>query len=424
MQSTTYLQVFEHQTLRIHPKGLTERHWRALAAFNEQHDNRYFTLVHRGVRFRQYVGVLQVGDLCLEILPKTDQHSTAQQWQRVLLQLLQCCDLLPQHTLSEACLRLQSSPLLVLYLDAFADAVQGLLHEGLLKQYQQQERLGTTWKGQVNFAQQLQSQWRHPQRVYSRQQVYDLAHPAHQVLYQALQVVHQAWLPPALRQKVGHLLRAFPSQKPCVVTDALIDQLVEQPTLRRYRRALEMARLILMQYSPDLRVGRHLVLALLFDMNQLFERYLQDQLQRYLDPSWTFRAQASKRFWANRRLRPDFWLERGDTRYVLDAKWKILKRPTPSDADLRQMFAYNHSFQTTQSVLLYPNVFALPPRCAAYTAPVTIGGQPHPHYCHVLFVDILTPEGTLNTNIAAQIMEQLRQAQPQARDGLSTSDLF
>lgn len=407
MPSTTYIRVFEHQTVRVQQQGLTERHLRSLAAFNEQHGNRYFTLVHRGVRFQHYVGVLQVGDLCLEILPKTDRHTTPQQWQQVLLELLHACAILPHHTLSEACLALRQSPLLVLYLDAFADAVQALLHKGLLKQYRQQSRNGLHWKGQINFAQQVQKNWRHPQRVYSRQQVYDYQHPAHQVLYQALRMVEQAWLPPSLRHKVAHLLQAFPAQPPLAADHALLDRLIEQPALSHYRHALELARLIVLHHSPDVRAGQHQVLALLFDMNQLFERYLQRQLQRYLDSSWTFRAQHSRPFWANRRLRPDFVLEKDGQRYIMDAKWKLLKRPTPSDADLRQMFAYNHSFQATQSVLVYPNVFALPPRRAAYVAPMVVNGNQQPHYCQVVFVDILDAEGKLNTNLAKQLMDQL-----------------
>lgn len=408
MPPPTYIQVFEHQTLRIAEQGLTERHLRALAAFNERHGNRYFTTLHQKVRFHHYVGVLQVGDLCIEVLPKTDRHTEATQWQQVLLQLLYQCGVLPHYTLSEASLRLQSSPLLLLYLDCFADSIQDLLRVGLLKQYRQQDQNGSHWKGHINFARQVQKNWRHPERVYSRQQVYDYVHPAHQVLYQALQAVLQTALPTGLRQRFQYLERTFPTQPPRRVDEGLLQSLLEQPLLRSYHRALELAQLILLQYSPDVRVGKHRLLALLFDMNQLFERYLERQLQRYLDDSWTLRAQTSRPFWANRRLRPDFWLQQHQQHYILDAKWKILKRPEPSDADLRQMFAYNHSFQATKSVLIYPNVFALPPRQAPFVAPVFIDGQGQSHTCQVVFVDILNDQGQLNTELAAQLMAQIQ----------------
>lgn len=409
MQRATYIQVFEHQTLRLHEQGLTQRHLDALAAYNERHNNRYFTLVHRGLRFRQYVGVLQVGALCIEILPKTDRHPNAQQWQHVLLELLYHAGILSHYQWTRSDLSPQSSPLLSLYIESFTQTVEQLLQSGLTKQYRQQEQNSHRWKGQVNFARHLQKNWRHPQRVYSRLQVYDYQHATHQVLYQTLQTIQQGWIPPVLRQKVNHLLRAFPSQAPRRITNDLIDELLARPALTRYERALELARLIVLPYRSNLQAGTYPVLALLFDMNLLFERYLQHQLRRYLDRSWTLRAQARRRFWADRELRPDLWLEHQGQHYILDAKWKILQQPQPSSADLRQMFAYNHSFRATQSVLVYPNVFDFTPQRAPYVAPLHLNGEAQSHYCQVIFVNILDEQGRLNRSLAKDLMTQLLQ---------------
>ncbi len=402
-----YLQVFEHQVLRLSEQGLTQRHLDALARFNEQHDSRYFTLLHKGVRFRQYVGVLQVGALTIEILPKTDQHANAQQWQRVLLELLQACSMLPIDTLTEAHLQSRSSPLLWFYLNHFLQEVQQLLQEGLVKHYQNKSANGYTWKGQLNFAQQLRHNWQHPERVYSRSQHYDYQHPAHQLLYAALQIIQRLSIDNTLQQRVQHLLRAFPSQQPIRAQARIFEHLYAQPKFERYRRALELARMITLHYSPDLRAGSHAVLAILFDMNQLFERYIQRQLQQQLDKSWLIRAQAAKPFWAQRKLRPDLWLSHEGQHYILDTKWKILKRPAPSDADLRQMFAYNHSFEATQSLLVYPNVFALRKRRAAFAPPLLVEQHAHPHYCTVVFVDILNATGQLNQELAQDLIRHL-----------------
>ena len=408
MATTNYLQVFEHQVLRLNDQGLTQRHLDALAHFNEQHENRYFTLLHKGVRFRQYVGVLQVGNLTIEILPKTDQYASRQQWQRVLLELLQVCSLLPLDTLTEARLQARNSPLLWFYLHHFLNEVQQLLEEGLVKHYQTKSANGNTWKGQLNFAKQLRHNWQHPERVYSNFQHYDYQHPAHQVIYYALEIVQQLTVDATLQQRVRYLLRAFPKQNPIQVKSSVFEQLYAQPKFDRYRRALELARMITLHYSPDLRAGNHAVLAILFDMNQLFERYIQRQLQQYLDKEWLIRAQASKPFWAQRKLRPDLWLSHQGKHYILDTKWKILKRPAPSDEDLRQIFAYNHSFETTQSLLVYPNVFALRKRRAAFAQPLLLAQEAHPHYCTVVFVDILNAAGQLNRQLAQDLVHHLR----------------
>ena len=107
-------QVFEHQTLKIgqHP-NFTEQVWETLIRFNDKHEQRYFTIIHRGVRFRHYVGVIQVGQLTIEILPKADANedlddvTNKNRWQSVLILMLKTCRLLKIESLSNARLQLQ-----------------------------------------------------------------------------------------------------------------------------------------------------------------------------------------------------------------------------------------------------------------------------------------------------------------------------
>ncbi|BDS12014.1 McrC family protein [Aureispira anguillae] len=408
MHNRTYIQVFEHQVLRVDQQQLTQQQLDALAFFNEKHDQKYFTLLHKGVRFRQYVGVLQVGTLTIEILPKTDQYAnTPQNWQKVLLDLLHACQFIKIDALSKAPLKLKTSPLLWLYLELYVQEIERLLFKGLQKNYRKEVANTNRWKGQINFAKQLQKNLTQPHRVYTTQQTYDYQHPVHQVLYKALKIVAQFGVNQQLKSKIQYLIKAFPPQENIVATEHLYQQLYSYPKFKDYHAALDLARMITLQYSPDLKTGSCPVLAILFDMNQLFEHYIYQQLKKHLDDSWTIRAQASKRFWASRNLRPDIWLSHQDQNYILDTKWKILKRPSPSDEDLRQIYAYNHSFQATNSLLIYPNVFALHQRSEAYAQPMLIQGQAKEHYCNVIFVNILNKKGTLNTDIAHDIIQVL-----------------
>lgn len=408
MANHNYIQVFEHQVLRIGDPQLTQQHFDALTYFNEQHEQKYFTLLHKGIRFRQYVGVLQVGELTIEILPKTDQYAdNPQNWQKVLLELLHTCQFIKIDTLSKAPLQLKTSPLLWIYIELFLQEVELLLVKGLQKNYRRESNNSNHWKGQINFQKQLQKNLTQPHKIYTTQQTYDYQHPIHQVIYQALQIVAQFWVSYPIKNKIQYLLNTFPRQTNITITEALYQRLYAQPKFKNYHAALDLARMITLQYSPDLRLGTCPILAILFDMNQLFEHYVYQQLKTHLDESWTIKAQVSKRFWANRNLRPDILLKNNDQNYVLDTKWKILKRPSPSDEDLRQMYAYNHSFEATNSLLIYPNVFGLNRRSEAYAQPLFLKGTVQQHYCKVVFVNILNKKGTLNTNIAQDILQQL-----------------
>lgn len=408
MATSNYIQVFEHQTLRVDKQELTQQQLEALTRFNEQHGQKYFSLVHKGVRFRQYVGVLQVGGLTIEILPKTDQHSpTSHNWQKVLLDLLHACHFIKIDALTKAPLQLNTSPLLWLYIELFVQEIEQLFAKGLQKNYHKVAVNGHTWKGQINFAKQVQKNLTQPHKIYTHQQQYDYNHPIHQVLYLALKIVEQFWVNQSLKHKIRYLLKAFPTQKNIRPTEALFQQFYQLPQYQHYHTALDLAKIITLQYSPDTQFGDCPILAILFDMNQLFEHYIFQQLRQTLPKPWKVQAQVSRRFWANRRLRPDIWLQYGEQNYILDTKWKILKQPTPSDEDLRQMYAYNHSFQATESLLIYPNVFGLPQRTEAYAQPILINEQAQTHYCKVIFIDILNKKGTLNRAIATHIIQQL-----------------
>ena len=124
------IQVFEHQVLKIGEQtGFDEAVWEALIRFNDRHGQRYFTVIHKGVRFGHYVGVIQIGRLTIEVLPKADAAASGDKnhWQSVLIAMLKSCRLLKIETLSNARLRLQQHFILDLYFELFIEAVEKLI---------------------------------------------------------------------------------------------------------------------------------------------------------------------------------------------------------------------------------------------------------------------------------------------------------
>ena len=73
MRNNKPIQVFEHKQLQIGEQGFMQSHWEALGWYNEKHGGGFFTLTPKGVKLNQYVGVIQVGNIIIEILPKIIQ---------------------------------------------------------------------------------------------------------------------------------------------------------------------------------------------------------------------------------------------------------------------------------------------------------------------------------------------------------------
>ena len=82
------------------------------------------------------------------------------------------------------------------------------------------------------------------------------------------------------------------------------------------------------------------VMALMFDMNKLWEEYVYTILKRQLlekDNNYTVLAQSRKDFWTSsdggKIVKPDIVVNYGDRCVaVLDTKWKCPKDGKPSDA--------------------------------------------------------------------------------------------
>ena len=88
------IQVFEHNKLRIGDFGFNQNHFDAMVLFNEKNQNKYYTIIHKGVLFSSYVGVIQIGGLTIEILPKADNSENPDKkrtWRDVLLSMLKVC---------------------------------------------------------------------------------------------------------------------------------------------------------------------------------------------------------------------------------------------------------------------------------------------------------------------------------------------
>ena len=358
------IQVFEHSFLPIEGK-FEQRHFVALSKLNALHQYQYFDLKHNGIVFKQFVGVIQVDGLTIEILPKIDKYESEsaenkQKWQSALIEMLRVTRKLKVQQVGEANVSKQSIHLLDIYFEWFLNEVQLLIHQGLIKQYYKETRNVKALKGKLEFAGHLSKNLVHKERFYTTHQVYDKDHLLHQVLGQALSIIASLSKGTYLYSKCKTTQLNFPEVSGIQANEATFSKIPKNRKTAPYETVLAIARLIILNYAPNIKSGSEQMLALLFDMNVLWEEYILIRLKQVAEENrFTVESQNSKGFWKNISIRPDIVIQKGEgatkQTYIIDTKWKNIDYSEPSTHDLRQMYVYNEYWDSKKAMLLYPS---------------------------------------------------------------------
>lgn len=366
-----HITVFEHEKIRLGQQFCV--HSSKKVVFDEfalktlqQHYGEtgvpYYSLIHQGVQFNEHVGVIQVGNLLIEVLPKADKgfHSESEdtKWRDMLINMMRSVGSFDIRVTSNASLRIKPNTILDLYIENFLNEVDYLLHSGLVKKYRKTESNKTSLKGILMFGKHLQLNLTHQERFYVRHTVYDIEHLLHLILYSALKLVRQINTNDLLHGRIGALFLCFPEMPSIEVSESTFKGITFNRKTEGYRVAIEIARMLILQYHPDISKGQNNVLALMFDMNLLWEKFIFNSLRKY-SKGVKVSAQVSKDFWKPEhgsltRIRPDIVIETNGITYVLDTKWKNLNTYNPSPDDLRQMYVYHEYFAAVKTALVYP----------------------------------------------------------------------
>lgn len=357
MIKKNFIQVFEYQKLKFTDNNdFSKTHFEAMVKFNEKNGNKYFTPVYNGVQFNSYVGVIQIGGLTIEILPKADTHLDPDKslWQSILLNMLKVCKHIQVDKVSETGLKRKNNSILEIYFEMYLNELQKLIQQGLIKKYRKIENNQNALRGKLMFSQNIRKNLVHKEKFYCEHQVYDKNHLIHQILLKGLLVLSDL-VSSKLNDKVKRLLYIFGEYSTLEVNAKTFEKLKLDRKSNPYQRSLDIAKMLILNYSPNLNSGNQQMLTLLFDMNKLWEEYIFRILYKnYSDLD--IAPQNSELFWENKKIRPDIVITKGKEKYVIDTKWKIINNDSPSDEDLKQMFTYNLHWDSTKTMLLYPKI--------------------------------------------------------------------
>jgi len=410
--------IFEHQKLLLgdHP-DFTEKRLEALVKYQDRENSSFFSLCHRGIRFCEFVGALQIDGLTIEVLPKADKPDGNENdkekavWQKVLIDMLRKVNGFDIQVTSDASLKLKPNAILHFYFEMFVKEVELLVHQGLVKRYRKEEGNQNALKGSLLFGQQIQKNLTHQERFFVRYTTYDRNNPYNRVLLKTLKVLQHLNTSPALQSRISGLILNFPELPDIAVSEAFFEKLVINRKTEGYKKALQISKLILLNYHPDLSKGRNDVLALMFDMNKLWEQYILVCLRREGHKhDILVKGKEHHRFWkpeglSAKKIEPDIVIRQGKTVIVVDTKWKRPEVAKPDDGDLKQLYVYNLFWEAKESYLLYPG-----------NIPLVKGGYYHfqtktenHNHCSQAWISVLDEtQNNLNPKLGLKLLESFQ----------------
>ena len=444
--------LFEHQKCSYKELGWEAVHptISQLERLNEAAETELLRLGRTHLQATQFVGVIQVGEATLQILPKidydpmgnADAHGDSKPFQaaadsatRNLLHLLSYTQDLQVREQDIAPLLAQRSNWFELLTRLFAVELQRQMKQGLQRSYILFEGTLRVMRGRWQLERQLT---RRPHTRHLFDVTYDEFSPD-TPLNQIFRFVVDVLLFHSQDSGNRRLLRNISKwlvdvERLGEIPQAYLETMHFTRLNQRFLPAFNLARLFLENHTSQLAAGKRETFAFVFDMNRLFEEFVYRFIVRHrrhiLTNGWgevQLRAQAKGRptYLAERlpdgkavfRLAPDILFTRPSGRavLVLDTKYKELAqnqhRLGISESDMYQMLAYAVALDCPRTLLLYPQRAGSPPTSARFE---TMG---HPHSVRVATINLHRPLDHPNELIQElnNILKEVSQYGPQIR---------
>jgi 5-methylcytosine-specific restriction enzyme subunit McrC len=348
----------------------------------KQHEerDRVFEWSDGFARTTQWVGVVQVPGLQVEILPKIDvltpegeeaSEPAQHQARRNLLYMLSVSGDVPVRSRDVARLAIRKAPLSETLAAIFADRLRRELLRGPERGYVEQRENLRQFKGKLLVPRHVVRNAAHRERFYCQFDEFLDDTPMNRIFRASCRILLDGTRTPATQDTLRQCLLLLDNVSDIEVQDAAFGHITINRQNERFEDVLRFCRLILSGRTPTVQAGGARTFSLLFDMNKVFERFIAAFVRKYVVPNLEgvhlfpqavdhVRHLMTSEGAGTLRLEPDLLLEGAGRRVVMDTKWKLLAsgkrgRGAVAESDLYQLYAYTRRYGCTRSVLLYPH---------------------------------------------------------------------
>lgn len=385
--------------------SVTQGQATALSRLKELHGFEVFRYVGENMlSAQQYVGVVQLGGVTLEVLPKIEGIDQASVRKNLVAMLALALDV----DISErdvARVATQKHGILEILIKLFCDKLFAQVHRGLVRRYEAREENLPVLRGKLGVVEQVRQNAANPERLYCRFDEFHEDSPLNQILKACIRLLLRVSRELINQRKLAELLLIFEGVSDVPRQSLLWRQVTFDRLNTRYIPSFKLAELFLKKTPPDVNGGKAQGFSLFFDMNALFEEYIGRLAIRIFRPEgYRIVLQGPRQYLVSNDLngqdvfamKPDVTALRGQSvAWIMDTKWKQLSladsKEGVAQADMYQMYAYSNRYACPEVILLYPHHSRLGPEPgirASYRLKTQIPGREDEARIRVVTVDL------------------------------------
>lgn len=302
--------------------------------------HKYFKLDWNILKSRQYCGILNFQEEDFYLLPKISNKDEETNLDIFIYMLMVAYDIKLQNEQIASC-KNEGHNILEVFIQLFAKKLFQEFQYGIYKEYITEQENLTTLRGKYLINKNLKTNFV-KNKIYCEYDEFSMNNQLNQFFLFAVKT-----------------LLAFAKDKRVLMQCEIALDEVEYKSFdinsiaihfhrlnSRFKESFKFA-LLLLNKSIPLFAKDKKSFAFLFDMNELFEKFI-GKIFKEIDPNTQLQNQ---KFFGNLQLKPDIITPN----MIIDTKYKILKsRDDLAASDKYQMFVYGTNFGIKNTMLLYP----------------------------------------------------------------------
>ena len=313
-----------------------------------------------GIKTEAHVGIIRFADFQLNILPKIIGENDSSCLENLMF-MLRYTKKLEIHMMGSAEISKTKQPFLEILIAHYANILLNSLQRHIPHHYETKEDNLPAVRGRILFAKNQLANMGNLARVYCQFDEFTSDNLLNQTFKFVAQALCLLTAVPATRARLNKILAIYEDVELRAISYVQAKKILLNRNQLIFKDVLDLALLFLQHSTISLHNKTFTNLAILFDMNKLFEEFVAAALEKAFpgqvqtQKSLTIIDSINGYTNTSYSIRPDI-LFRNDT--IIDTKYKILDLPDnkPSEADIYQMLAYNRFFNRRNILLCYPTL--------------------------------------------------------------------